>query len=244
MERKTSFRKNLILSMISLASVGSLGAVWHHWHKKKDVSKGPTQQDKIEYIKNWILPEKAFQISQGPLQTSPFILVIFTSMACHVCRDFHLKYRPAITALPLFKAGDLSLVFVEYPADPLSLHVAAHIWALEKRDIKTAHHKVFEAQEQWMGPDLKGALEKVKTMLKSAGFAANPALLPETLLRSIFDSKMKGHKAFGMSEIPFCVLIDRQNPQAWVLETLTGDIGLENFLSWIRGNCRRQKSRP
>lgn len=167
--------------------------------------------------------------NQAPSQKVGYTLVVFTSLACQICRDVHTKLFPALQASDLYKSGDLRIVFVEYPADRISFFASKYVWGAP---VDLADHRrrlLMEHQSKWTG--LPSEAEQLRAVEKIVG--KKTFLSPEEL-KSVFTKKMEAQKIFDIQDVPFFVVYQHKQPKGQRIKHRIGETESKALLHWIQ----------
>ncbi|GAJ46000.1 hypothetical protein HE1_00320 [Holospora elegans E1] len=223
--------------ILSVLCIG-IGVYLNHWtsliSKKSDFQSQEVFQER--YIKTEFFKKGDFYLVFHKPSTVPVThtLIAFTSLACRVCSAFHNEIFLKIQSLPLYTSGALRVVFVEYPADRVSFFAGGYVWA--SKNPSSAREALMKNQPMWnISGEFKQSsenletlkLEKVKKILKTKN------TLSKKELTTLFEKKMQAQKIFGITDVPFFVLYQPNNPKGSRIKTRIGEVEWDNFHSWL-----------
>ncbi len=169
-----------------------------------------------EYIKeNYLSPKKdtpLLQHTYGDPLTSQAVLLVFSSLTCPVCNEFHTAILPALKE-EIKKNPALSLVIRDYPADPLSLKASSLIWANGPEKAKEIEHKVFGTHMKWVKDTEEKSLEELVKLVNECTLtveekeSAKKAFSEISCLEKIFKHRNKDKEALGIEQVPAAWLV-------------------------------------
>jgi hypothetical protein len=154
--------------------------------------------------------EFSYQEVHGDLNKASLIVTIFSSLACPMCAELHLQALPELLNSQAFREGKLAVICRDYPADPLSLHASAAIWALPEK-AKEFRERLFEksAEDVWTR-DLKEMRELV---LSFCGLEEEKQKITavmndsqKTLMKKIFAQRSADKEPLGINEVPLVMI--------------------------------------
>lgn len=187
-----------------------------------------------DYVMKALVPKphdsyNSFQERYGDPEKAEFVLVIYTSLTCPMCADWHTLILPKL--LEAVKQGTLAIVVREYPADPLSLRMAAVAWAVPGK-ASTVRHHLFAEQEQWIRftePNqfesyileiankvctIPGEKEAIQKELAAVFPLTPPTELKKPssteLMKNIFNHRLKDKEALAIDAVPTVWLLSKR----------------------------------
>ena len=162
-------------------------------------------------------------------QTPSYTLVMFTSLACQVCRDIHLNLLPKLQSSELYKSGKLRIVCVEYPADRVSFFASKYVWGEPISQAEQRRSILIRQQPKWTAPTSES--EQLKVVEKLVG---KNTPLSQNELKELFNKKMEAHKIFDIQDVPFLVVYQHDQPKGKRIKHRIGEIGDGALLQWIQ----------
>jgi protein-disulfide isomerase len=166
-----------------------------------------------------------------PSKIVDYTLVVFTSLACQICRNVHTKVFPMLQTSKLYKSGKLRIVFVEYPADRISFFASKYVWGNPIKSADQRRRMLMEQQSKWAGlPSEAAQLKAVKKILGQI------SPLSQEALKEVFTKKMEAQKIFGIQDVPFFVVYQHKQPKGKRIKHHIGEIEHAPFLEWIQNS--------
>jgi protein-disulfide isomerase len=174
---------------------------------KKESAKQPPKGPK--YVRIYGDPKKATSV-----------LVVFTAMACPICTEFHQQVLPRLKKYMATHKDKLAVIIRDYPSDPLSLKVSAIVWRYPQHAADLMEH-LFMNSEKWVTLSETDSLQKVKILAKEMLAPLKDSRLEEgidhatgmrTLLKNIFDERLRDKKALGITVVPTLFMVHK-SPQ-------------------------------
>lgn len=162
-------------------------------------------------------------------QEVDYTLVVFTSLACQVCKDVHEKLFPQLRSSDLYKSGKLRIVFVEYPADRISFFASKYVWGEPKKEAERRRRVLMEQQSKWAS--LTSEAEQLKAVEKIVG---PTKCLSQEALKEVFTKKMEAQKTFDIQDVPFFVVYQHNQPKGKRIKHRIGEIEGAPLLEWIQ----------
>ena len=155
---------------LSLYALLLLGGTAPLWISKVSATEQPALSPQ-EYIKETYLSPKndtpLFQHTYGDPSTSQAILLVFSSLTCPVCNEFHTSVLPALQEV-MKENKDLSVIVRDYPADPLSLKASSILWSHGVEKNKELEKKVLATHMKWIKDNEEKSLEELNALISDS----------------------------------------------------------------------------
>ena len=198
-----------------------------------------------EYIKETYLSPKKdtplLQHTYGDPLTSQAVLLVFSSLTCPVCNEFHTSVLPALKEV-MKENKDLSVIVRDYPADPLSLKASSIMWANGAEKNKELEKKVLANHMKWINESEEKSLEELNALISDSlvtpeeKTSAAKAPSDREWLEKVFNHRNKDKKALGIEHVPaaWLILKNKTDPQHYDLIEIKDINDLEALRSLIQ----------
>ncbi len=162
------------------------------------------------YIGNVSYSKEILPIIDGNIDAK-IKLIIYESMTCSHCADFHKKVYPKLKE-EFIDPGYISLEFRNFPLDLAALNASklAHC----KNDGKSKIlHFLFNSQNDWVkGNNILDINNNLRGLINEQKFGLNfeKCLNEKEIEDFILEERIEGHKKFGIKATPTLIINDKK----------------------------------
>lgn len=184
---------------------------------------------KIYIQKTYMAPQ--FQTVWGDPWSSTYTVLVFTSLSCDICRDFHRKIGPRLKQTVLQKRG-VAVILRDYPADGPSMNTSSSFWKYGQSDGNILVEKNFQFDNPWKKnpKDIdhltKNYLLSVRQKAQASDNLSPLSHVPfydiKGLQQIIFERRNQDKSALNIQVVPTVFVIHKKgtDTRTWTLKQL------------------------
>ena len=154
--------------------------------------------------------EKILPIFEGSLDAK-IQLVIYESMTCSHCADFHKKVYPSLKK-NFIEKGLASIEFRNFPLDLAALNASKLVHCKNDGVSKTMHF-LFENQNKWVrGSNIVDINSNLRKLIEDQNFQINfeKCLNNKVIEDFVLEERINGFKKYDIQSTPTLIINDKK----------------------------------